>query len=90
MDHRDRRKYVRLVVSRPVEFMVSGRRFNGIISNESDGGAFIETRGRFHHGQEIRLDYLSAQGIQIQKTGEIVRVTTDGIAVRFRHPGYAR
>ncbi|MBW1955566.1 MAG: PilZ domain-containing protein [Deltaproteobacteria bacterium] len=90
MDHRDERKYVRLIVSRAVEFMVSGRRYYGVISSESDGGVFIETRGRFHQGQEIRLDYLSPQGIQIQKTGEIVRVTTDGIAVRFRHPGYAR
>ncbi len=90
MGGRDNRNYVRLKTSRPVEFTVWGRRYQGIIADESVGGVLIDVRGQFKEGQEIKLDYLSPQGIQIQKTGEIVRVTTNGIAVRFRHPGYAR
>jgi hypothetical protein len=90
MDHRDRRKYVRLPVDRPAEFIVMGRRYNGIIRNEGGGGLFIETGGPFKTGQEIRLSYFSPQGIPIEKSGVIVRTETNGIAVRFHLPGYAR
>ncbi len=90
MHPRDRRAFVRLKISRPVEFTIWGRRFDGVMSDESAGGAFIETGGKFKEGQEINLSYLSPQGMQIQKKGSIVRVEKNGIAIRYQHAGYAR
>ncbi|PIP36136.1 MAG: hypothetical protein COX20_07515 [Desulfobacterales bacterium CG23_combo_of_CG06-09_8_20_14_all_52_9] len=90
MGNRGKRDHVRLKISRPVEFTVWGRRYEGRITDEGGGGAFIDARGRFKQGQEIKLSYLSPQGIHIEKSGMIVRVDENGIAVRFHHPGYAR
>ncbi|MEW5910609.1 MAG: PilZ domain-containing protein [Thermodesulfobacteriota bacterium] len=86
----NRRKYVRLKTSRPVEFSILGRRYQGTIMDESTGGVYVQVKGTFSLHQEITINYTSPQGISIKKSGRIVRIVSDGIAVEFKHPGYAR
>jgi len=90
MGKRDNRAHVRLKVTRPVECIVWGRRYEGVLLDEGGGGVFVGVRGRFQQGQEVKLNYLSPQGITIERSGKIVRVDAKGIAIRFHHPGYAR
>jgi Tfp pilus assembly protein PilZ len=90
MTDKDRREYVRLSISRSVNFLVKGRPYQGLIENTSDSGAFIKTDGRFSEGQDISMTIESPKFGSEKKTGKIVRVTPEGIGVEFSHPGYTR
>jgi hypothetical protein len=91
MTAKDRRAFVRLATLRNVNFNVGGGRvYLGLIKNKGDGGAFIETGGRFFEGQNISMTIESPQFGSEKRTGKIVRVTSLGIGVKFNHPGYTR
>jgi hypothetical protein len=87
---KDRRKYIRIKTSRAAECYISGRRFEGIIKDESTGGAYIQIKGAFSKGQDIMLIYTSPQGIVMKKSGKIARIGSDGIGIEFKYPGYSR
>ncbi len=85
MADKDRRSYVRLLhTSRTVDFSVEGDRvYLGFIENKCEGGVFIKTGGRFSEGQDISMTFETPKiGIE-KRTGKIVRVTPDGIGVKF-------
>lgn len=90
MQDQFRRKYIRLKVSRPVEFAVAGRVYHGVISDEGGGGVFIEARGKFSAGDRIKMTYVTHQSVQVSRHGKIVRVEPSGFAVAFDNPQYAR
>ncbi len=90
MTAKDRREYVRLSISRSVNFLVKGRPYQGLIENTSDSGAFIKTMERLSDGQDISMTIESPKFRNEKKTGKIVRVTPKGIGVEFNYPGYTR
>ncbi|MBW1778029.1 MAG: PilZ domain-containing protein [Deltaproteobacteria bacterium] len=90
MPHRFRRKYIRLKVSRPVEFVTAGRVYHGVITDEGSAGVFIEAKGKFSAGDRIKMTYVTHQSVQVSRQGTIVRVEPSGFAVAFDNPQYAR
>lgn len=84
------RKYMRLKVSRPVEFTTGGRIYHGVITDESGGGVFVEIKGKFFQGNRIKMTYVTHQSVPVTRNGKIVRVEPKGIAVAFDDPRYAR
>jgi len=90
MEKEFRRQFVRLKVSRPVEFATGGRLYQGFITDEGGGGVFIEVKGRFYPGNRIKMTYVTHQSVQVTRNGNIVRVELRGIAVVFDDPRYAR
>ncbi len=84
------RRFVRLKVSRPVEFATGGRIYHGLITDEGGGGVFIEVKGKFFLGNRVKMTYVTHQSVQVTRNGKIVRVDPTGIAVAFDDPRYAR
>ena len=90
MGQRQGREHIRMQTARPVDVSVEQSDYKGVIVNESNGGLFIKMSGRFSVGQKIEVAYLSPQGININRTCEIVRITSEGFSAKFKHLGYAR
>lgn len=97
------RESIRMQTTRPVEITIEGIHYHGVITNESNGGLLIKMSGRFSTGrkflskknrfsigQKIEVDYLSPQGIGVNRKCEIVRLSSEGFGVKFKHLGYAR
>ena len=83
----ERRDCVRVDTSRPVEFIVNGRGYFGSIANISGGGAFVDTSQFFQVGQDIAMKYSFTNGEE-NRSGQVVRSTSQGIGVKFNFPGY--
>jgi len=81
MTTKEKREHVRSPVDIPVEFIVQGRFYDGMIKNISKGGVFTETKGTFSVGQDISF-YFGKENI----IGTIIRVEPQGIGVKFRKP----
>jgi len=90
MGDRDKRDYMRLATSRPVEFTVQGRTYHGSIENISDGGVFVNTSQKFSIGQKVAMSFPSPPFEKEDRTGNIVDVNPKGFRVKFNYPGYAR
>jgi len=95
MTTKEKRKSARRTVDLPVEFIVHGnlyqdRIFKVWIKNISRSGVFIDITTSFSVGQDISMTYDSPKFSMKKKTGKIVRITSDGIAVKFDFPGYTR
>ena len=61
--------------------------FIDFIQDISNGGVFIQTDGRFFLGQKITLTFSSPKTREDQTvSGEIVRVDSKGIGVKFNEP----
>jgi Tfp pilus assembly protein PilZ len=68
-----------------VDYSVEGRFYKSHIQNISARGVFIRTRMPFKAGQEVSLTFpLPDYRKCIKITGEIVRVTPQGIGVKFK------
>ncbi|MBC8247821.1 MAG: PilZ domain-containing protein, partial [Deltaproteobacteria bacterium] len=85
---KERRQHIRHKSKIPVDFIVKGRPYLGVIINLSRNGAFIETRGTFSIGDTVTLSYQSGVSISgtVKVTGKIVeitRITLKGIGVQF-------
>ncbi len=81
-----KREHARKPVRSNVECLANNRFHNGIITNISAGGVFIETLMPFRSGEDIVLRFMLPRNPQkqIQITGQIVRISPFGIGVRFK------
>jgi len=84
---KEKRDRVRVDTSRPVEFIVKERFYFGSIKNLSGGGAFVDTPQSFPVGEDISMIYSFEYGDE-NRAGQVVRSTSQGIAVKFNFPGY--
>jgi type IV pilus assembly protein PilZ len=58
--------------------------FLNFIKDISNGGVFIETNAPFYIGQQIKMNFsLPKMGDNISVAGEVVRVNSEGIGVKF-------
>ena len=80
-----RRRYFRKPLHVPVRFTNKVGHSGGVVQSISLGGAFILTRGTFSIGESLAVG-LSPPGIEktVWIAGDVVRVTAEGIGVRFR------
>jgi Tfp pilus assembly protein PilZ len=79
------RKHPRKPSSKPVFLTSKNQYYQGLISNISRGGAFIETRGKFKAGQIIRLIISGTkinEGIKLK--GEILHFNQSGVGIIFK------
>jgi len=81
------RKYSRKPSFIPVECSSFEACFTDFIQDISNGGVFIQTDGHFFVGQQITLTFtIPKAGVDTSVGGEVVRVNTRGIGVRFVEP----
>ncbi len=88
MTTKDKRERVRHADSKIVDFVVGKRAHRGSTTNMNADGVFIKTEGRLSKGQDISMVFESPKfGKREKRTGKIVRVVPQGIAVKFRQRG---
>jgi Tfp pilus assembly protein PilZ len=69
-----------------VDYSSQDRFFRDFIQDISAGGIFIETRELFGEGADIGLTFsIPNSQIPFRITGEIVRTTSRGVAVKFKN-----
>lgn len=79
------RKHYRKPVFTVVDYATQGHAYRDFIRNISAGGVFIETPMPFSVGQELSLTFaLPIYQKHIKITGEIVRIDSQGIGVKFK------
>jgi c-di-GMP-binding flagellar brake protein YcgR len=80
-----RRQHFRKPIHMHVRYTNKAGPSSGVIRDISLGGVFILSRGAFSLGQSLSVAFSSPS---IEKTiwiaGEVMRVTSEGIGVRFR------
>lgn len=75
-----RRKFERHAVDQEVTIEIGGARFQGHLTDISDGGAFV----RLSIDVEVGADVLLAlDNAEVEAAGEVRRVVQDGFAIRF-------
>jgi uncharacterized protein (TIGR02266 family) len=80
-----RRKHEREPFFMAVDYSTKDRFYKDYIQDISAGGVFIETRIPFRVGQEVSLTFpLPDYQKYIKIAGEVARVTTQGIGVKFK------
>lgn len=80
-----KREHVRKPFFMVVDYSIEDRAYKDYIQNISAGGVFIETRMPFTVGQAVSLSFpLPNYQKYIKITGEIVRISPQGIGVRFK------
>jgi hypothetical protein len=87
MKAKERRNLARVDISIPVEFIVQERSRFGSMKNICGSGAFVDTTQSFSVGQDISMTYSNGSGPE-NRTGQVVRITSQGIGVKFNFPGY--
>jgi len=87
MTDKERRDRVRVDTLRPIEFIVKEHCYLGSIRNLSGVGAFVDTPQSFPVGEDISMIY-SFEYEEENRTGQVVRYTSQGIGVKFKIPGY--
>ncbi|UCD33682.1 MAG: PilZ domain-containing protein [Desulfobacterales bacterium] len=69
------------------ECLTKGILFSEFIKDISNGGVFIQTDGNFFIGQQISLTFsLPHTKKDIAVSGEVARIDSDGIGVKFNEP----
>jgi Tfp pilus assembly protein PilZ len=84
-ERRDARK--RLIGAKPIvaECRTMDATFKATIQNVSSAGVFVKTTRKLTYGQEIALTFTFPQtGQTIRATGEIVRITREGVGVEIK------
>jgi Tfp pilus assembly protein PilZ len=83
----EKRMTPRTPLCKAVNFAAKGEAYEDFIQDISAGGIFIETRLRFVIGQSLSIT-LPMPGHQhfIQVSGQVVRISSSGIGVKFAHP----
>ena len=84
----EKRKDIRYGCQKLADVFVKGQRFQGYIKNESKGSVFVETRGSFIAGDDVIVVYESPIGIDLRRSGKIVKIDPGGIGIKFKWPGY--
>ncbi|MEE8553231.1 MAG: PilZ domain-containing protein [Desulfobacterales bacterium] len=81
----ERRKYHRKDLFRIIDYNVGGQYYRDLIQDISGSGVFIKTVHTFSVGQSIIMTLMSPISQKLFKIiGDIVRVRTDGIGVKFK------
>ena len=84
-EHGERRKYNRIDFFTIIDYSVGDQYYRDFIQDMSISGVFIKSSHKFSVGQIIRMIFMSRDYQKPFKiTGEIVRVTPDGIGVKFK------
>ena len=79
-----RRIHYRKALRLPVQYVSQGRNYSGYTRNISLGGLFLPTRFHFSIGQGLILAFLpQGRHSYLKVTGEVVRISPEGIGVRF-------
>ncbi|MFB0520138.1 MAG: PilZ domain-containing protein [Desulfatiglandales bacterium] len=82
---KDKREHKRKPFFMVVDYSTDDRAYKDYIQNISTGGVFIETRMPLSVGQVVSLSFpLRDYQKCIKITGEVVRVSPQGIGVKFR------
>ena len=82
---KDKRGHKRKPFFMVVDYSTDDRAYKDYIQNISAGGVFIETRMPLSVGQVVSLSFpLRDYQKYIKITGEVVRVSPQGIGVKFR------
>jgi len=70
-----------------VVFATDDRAIKGFIQNISNEGILIESKGTFHVGQKLTMTFVlfNKKG-PVKITGEIVRISSEGLGIKFSHP----
>ena len=80
-----RRQHFRKLVHTPVRYTNRAGLSSGVIRDISLGGTFILTRRAFSLGQNPSVSFFPSNFEKtVWITGDIVRVTPEGVGVRFR------
>ena len=84
---RHTRRHKRRETSLTVYYATHDRAYRDTIQNISPTGVFIETREPFDVGQEILLNFTPSRNADpIKVRGKVVRLTEEGIGVKFVRP----
>ncbi len=79
------RKHERVPLLTAVDYSTEDRFYKDYIQDISAGGVFIKTRMPFRAGQEVSLTFsLPDYQKHLKIIGEIVRITPQGIGVKFK------
>ena len=82
---KEQRKYSRKDFFRIIDYTVEGRYYRDFIENISEGGLFFKPSHTFSVGQTIQITFMSPDYQKpFKMDGEIVRVSTDGVGVKFK------
>lgn len=82
---RERRRYQRKDFIRIIDYNVGGQYYRDFIQDLSVSGVFIKTIHTFSEGQSVFMTLMSPTYQKPFKIiGEIIRVHTDGIGVKFK------
>jgi Tfp pilus assembly protein PilZ len=80
-----KRKHTRKPLLTVVDYAIQGQVYRDFIQNISADGVFIETAVPTSIGEELSLTFvLPTHGKPIKITGEVVRISPQGIGVRFK------
>jgi len=83
-EHKEQRKYSRKDFLMIADYIVGDRYYRDFIQDLSASGVFIKTSQKFSIGQPILMTFMSPDNQKPFKiNGEIVRVGTDGVGVKF-------
>jgi Tfp pilus assembly protein PilZ len=78
------RKHKRRNTNMTVYYATHDRAYRDVIQNISPTGVFIETSEPFNVGQEILLNFTpTRQAEPVKVRGQVVRITDEGIGVKF-------
>jgi len=81
---RDPRAHMRELHRKEIVFSTNNRKYKGLITNISQGGAFIATKKKFALGQFIQLDIGEDQPCKaVSLKGWVVRLSPNGVGVKF-------
>ena len=81
----EKRRYGRKDFIRVIDYIVGDRYYRDFIQDMSEGGLFIETSNKFSVGQKIIMTFAFPDYQKpLKMHGEIIRVQTDGIGVKFK------
>ncbi len=81
---RKTRKHKRRNTHLTVYYATHDRAYRDVIQNISPTGVFIETAEPFNVGQEILLNFTPTRHAEpVKVRGQVVRVTDEGIGVKF-------
>ncbi len=81
----EKRRHPRKPCSIVVDYASRDRAFRDYIRDISSGGVFIETSKEFSIGDEIMMTFsISSKQRPFKFTGQVVRITDNGIGVKFK------
>jgi len=83
--NKERRNHDRKDFFRIIDYTVEGRYYRDFIENISESGLFFKPPHTFSVGQTMQITFMSPDNQKpFRINGEIVRVGTDGVGVKFK------